>query len=176
MTAHVNDLIHVLDHRGACLFAGPASETRPERFVLDHRTNDVFADLRHIRVILATPTTSLFNHLVLMPVEIVPQIEKQLARSQGLLGGGGGAIRGAATTFGATEHIEHLFPREVINVRVPKREAFSRSCFDSCPLGSSLEKKMFGIAVIIWKCFDGGSRSRKTRTMRLCTHQATSLA
>src|ERR1700730_11010203 len=59
---------------------------------------------------------------------------------------------------------------------VPKRESFSRSCFESCPLGSSFAKKMFGIAVIIWKCFEGGSKFKKTRMTRLCTHQATLLA
>src|SRR3984893_15504359 len=59
---------------------------------------------------------------------------------------------------------------------VPKRESFSRSCFESCPLGSSFERKMFGIAVIMGKCFEGGSKSKKARTTRLCTHQATLLA
>src|ERR1700739_2359691 len=59
---------------------------------------------------------------------------------------------------------------------VPKRESFSRSCFEGRPLGSSFEKKMFGIAVIMWKCFEGGRKFTKTRMTRMCTHQATLLA
>src|ERR1700721_544991 len=33
------------------------------------------------------------------------------------MGWGGGGIRGATATFRATEHVEHLLPRELIDVR-----------------------------------------------------------
>ena len=58
---------------------------------------------------------------------------------------------------------------------LPKRVAFSRSCLESWPIGSSLRKKTLGSDVMMWKCFERGSRFRKTRTTRLWTHQATLL-
>ena len=45
----------------------------------------------------------------------------------------------------------------------------------SAPLGGSLAKKTFGIEVMMWKCFDSGSRQRKARTVTLCIHQPISL-
>src|SRR5262249_24173826 len=59
---------------------------------------------------------------------------------------------------------------------VPNLDAFSKSCFESCPLGSSLAKKIFGLAVIMWKCFEGDSRFKKTSTIRPLSHHATLLA
>ena len=41
--------------------------------------------------------------------------------------------------------------------------------------GGSLAKNRFGIAVMMWKCLDSGSRHRKTRTVTLCSHHPTSL-
>src|SRR5713226_334749 len=85
-------------------------------------------------------------------------------------------MRGAAATFCATEHVEHLLPREMIDVRGAEAGIIFEVLLREPPLGSSFEKKMFGIAVIMWKCFEGGSKFKKTRTTRLCIHQATLLA
>jgi hypothetical protein len=57
---------------------------------------------------------------------------------------------------------------------VPNVAAFSRSCFESCPIGSSFRKKTFGSDVMMWKCLESGRRFRKTSTTRLWSHHATS--
>ena len=45
----------------------------------------------------------------------------------------------------------------------------------SAPRGGSFPKNTLGIAVMMWKCLDSGSRHRKTRTVVQCSHQPTSL-
>ncbi len=45
----------------------------------------------------------------------------------------------------------------------------------SAPRGGSLPKNTFGIAVMMWKCFESGSTHRNTRTVTQCSHHPTSL-
>ena len=45
----------------------------------------------------------------------------------------------------------------------------------SAPRGGSFPKNTLGIAVMMWKCLDSGSRHRKTRTVVQCSHHPTSL-
>src|ERR1700691_636856 len=75
MTAHVDDLVDVLDQRGTSLLTGSAGVTSPECVVVDNGTDNVFADLGGFRAILIAWAAPLFNDLVLMLVEVVPQIE-----------------------------------------------------------------------------------------------------
>src|SRR5262249_41697766 len=56
---------------------------------------------------------------------------------------------------------------------VPKVVAFSRSCFESWPIGSSFRKYTFGSDVMMWKCFESGRRFKNVRTTRLWIHHAT---
>ena len=53
---------------------------------------------------------ALRDHLVLVLVEVVAQVEEELARRQRLAGGRGGALRRAAAALRAAEHVEHLLP------------------------------------------------------------------
>ena len=76
-----------------------------------------------------------------MPVEIVAQIEQQLTRGQGLLGCRGGAIRGASATFRATEHVQHLLPRELIDVRGAEAGIIFEVLFRELPLGLEFREK-----------------------------------
>ena len=54
----------------------------------------------------------------------------------------------------------------------PKRVAFSRSCLESCPSGSSLRKKTLGSEVMMWKCLASGRKFKKVKMTRLCAHHA----
>ena len=56
---------------------------------------------------------------------------------------------------------------------VPKVVAFSRSCLESAPSGSSLRKKTLGSEVMTWKCLASGRKFSMTSTERLCAHHAT---
>src|SRR5438034_3438065 len=56
---------------------------------------------------------------------------------------------------------------------VPKVVAFSRSCLESAPSGSSLRKKTLGSEVMTWKCLASGRKLSITSTERLCAHHAT---
>ncbi len=75
MTAHVDDLVDELDHRGTGLLTGSAGGTSPQCVVVDDGTDNVLSDLRGFRAIRFAWAAPLFNDLVLMPVEVVPQIE-----------------------------------------------------------------------------------------------------
>jgi hypothetical protein len=58
---------------------------------------------------------SLCQHLLRVLIQMVAQIEQELAGSQRLPARGGRALRRAATTLRAAVHVEHLFPSELIN-------------------------------------------------------------
>jgi len=55
----------------------------------------------------------------------------------------------------------------------PKVVAFSRSCLESAPSGSSFWKKTLGSEVMTWKCLASGRKFSMTSTERLCAHHAT---
>ncbi len=57
---------------------------------------------------------------------------------------------------------------------VPKVVPFSRSILESAPSGSSFRKKVLGRPVMMWKCFESGSRLSMNRIRRLWPHQPTS--
>ena len=46
----------------------------------------------------------------------------------------------------------------------------------STPRGGSFERNTFGIAVMMWKCLDSGSRFRKIRIVTQWIHHPTSLS
>ena len=60
---------------------------------------------------------ALGNDLVLVLVEVIAEVEEELARREGLASRRRGALRGAAPALGAGEHVEHLLPGEVVDVR-----------------------------------------------------------
>jgi hypothetical protein len=120
VAAHVDDLVDVLDEHGARLLAGAANVAGPQRLVLDDRTDDVLADHRRLRAVaVGLRTDALGDHLVLVGVEIVAQVEQQLAGRERLAGRGGGTLRRTAAALGAAVHVQDLFPSELVDVRGP---------------------------------------------------------
>src|SRR5206468_11419812 len=55
--------------------------------------------------------------LFIVRVEIVAEVEQELARRQRLPGGRRRALRRATATLGAAEHVQHLLPGELVDVR-----------------------------------------------------------
>src|SRR5207249_4689497 len=111
VTAHVHNLVHVLDEYRAGLLTGPASGAGPQHIVVDEPfTYDV---LPHLPVSLPQ---LLGNHLLLVLIEVVPQIKEELARSQPLPAHGGRTVGGAPAALGATVHVEGLLPGKLVNV------------------------------------------------------------
>ena len=120
MAAHVDDLVDVLDHHRARLLARPADVAGPQHLVRDHRPDDVLAHLGQLgAVAVGGPPEPLLDHLVGVRIEIVAQVEEELPRSERLSGRRRRALRGAAPALRAAEHVEHLLPGEVVDVRAP---------------------------------------------------------
>src|SRR5213592_3974246 len=118
VAAHVDDLVDVLDHHRARLLARPAHVARPQHLVRDDGPDDVLAHLGRLGAVAVGATAdALLDHLVLVRVEVVAQVEQELARGQRLPGGGRRALRGAPAALGAAEHVEHLLPGELVDVR-----------------------------------------------------------
>ena len=115
---HVDDLVDVLDHHGTRLLARATDVAGPEHLVLDDGTDDVLSDLGGLGAVpVGAARDALGDHLVLVRIEIVPEVEQQLARRERLAGGRRRTLRGAAAALGAAEHVEDLLPVEVVDVR-----------------------------------------------------------
>ena len=115
-------------------------------------------------------------------VEVVAQIEREVLRAEDLAGPVRRAVVRAAAALGARVEVEDRLPREVLDARdadaaapagprprprrppSPSASRRSRPSGAGGPAGARLRGKTFGIAVMTWKCFECGSRFRKTST------------
>ncbi len=86
--------------------------------------DDVLADFRKLCPLLGfRRRRALRDQLVLGLVEIIAEVQQQLARRQRLSGQRGGTVRRAAPTLRARVHVEHLLPGELVDVRGAERGA-----------------------------------------------------
>src|SRR5204863_4612311 len=111
VAAHVHNLVHVLDEHRAGLLTGPARGAGPQHVVVDEPlTHNV---LPHLPISLPQ---SLANHLLLVLIEVIPQVKEKLAGSKLLAAHGGRTVGGTPTALGATVHVEELLRGKLVNV------------------------------------------------------------
>src|SRR4029453_4697117 len=77
----------VLAFPAAAFLAGATGVAGPENLVLDHGTDDVLADLGRLGAVRRLRRDALLDHFVLMLVEVVAEIEQELARRERLCRG-----------------------------------------------------------------------------------------
>ncbi len=80
--------------------------------------DDVLADRHRLAVAARVAIGGRdLEHLVLVLVQVIAQIQQQLARRKRLAADRRRAMRGAAAALRARVHVEHLFPGELVDVR-----------------------------------------------------------